>query len=151
MVTTRLADKAADYPAIIAGAYAFAAESGLNEFLPETGDPFEQAVARIIAAPTTEVLLAEHDGAVVGGIGLAYGPYLWNPSLTAVDELFFWVAPSAPQTTALSLLRAAQSHLRSQPLDLVTFASLPSSPAKLGTVYERIGLKPFQTSYVGRP
>lgn len=147
----RPADIEKDQAAILEGAWDFASRLDHAEFLPARSDAFEAGVMRVIGLDCVEVTVAEHDGAIVGGLGVAYTPYLWNPVLTHADELFWWTAATAPTTTALRLIRTVLDRARKKAPGQVigTFKMLTSSPPKIAGVYERLGLRKTETAFMG--
>lgn len=148
--TIRPADLEADALAIVDGARDFISRMDYREFLPADAD-LAAAVGRILAMDQVETLVAEHEGRIVGGIGVLYAPHIWNPGLMAGEELFWWTARAAPAATALRLLRAARASARKRGAAMVTFKSLTSSPPGVDRVYRRMGLRPAETAYVGAP
>jgi len=140
--------KIADIPAIADCGARFVAMSGCADLLPETHGEIVDAIGRLMAIPGVKVWLAEA-GAVLGGLGMIIGPSLWRPSLLHAEELFFWVEPSSPGTTALRLLRAATAEMRAQDVTTQTFFALPTSPRTVQRLYATMGLRPVQTAYLG--
>jgi hypothetical protein len=149
MVKIREAHKTDDLPAIMQGALAFAAESGFAAYLPASYTDFVEAVTTVVFMPCTTVFLAFEGDRCVGGIGILYSRFLWNHALRSADELFWWVSPDAPASIAMRLLRQAHKDAVGK-ADVRTFADLPSSPAKVGKLYENMGMKLAQRTYLGR-
>lgn len=150
MINIRVADKEVDLPAILEGATMFAVEARMGKYLPSSMEDFYKSVARVIFSPTVTVLLATEGDRVVGGLGVSIHPFLWNQDVKSMDELFFWVHPDAPSTTALRLLRSAQSLAKNEGVGITAFAALLTSPSKIGGVYKKMGLEPVQVSFMGR-
>lgn len=122
-----------------------------RDFLPDSDEALMLALGRVLSQPGVTVLVAERGGEVIGGIGLLLAPQLWNPEIIAMEELFWWVAPEAPNVTALCLLRAARRLAQECGVAQVTFKSLTSSPPAIDRVYRRMGLRPVETAYMGAP
>ena len=137
-----------DRAAIMAGAHDFARRMSGAELLPRDRATFEAAVERVLGLPGVAIYLADR-GRIMGGIGILYAPYLWNPDLAWADELFFWCAEDAPAATALRLIRHAEAQMRARGVRGRSFAALPSSPESLEDVYRRMGLKPMQITWAG--
>lgn len=78
----RLADLQRDGPAILRGARDFVSRMDWHEGIPQTDGEIAAALAGL-AAVGLEVMVAEHDGTIIGGIGVIYGPYPWRPALLA--------------------------------------------------------------------
>ena len=149
--TIRPADLSKDALAIFDGAKDFISRMDYRDFLPETDEELMLAVGRVLNTPGVETLLAERGGRVVGGLGLIVSPHLWNPEILAMEELFFWTAPTAPKSAALRLLRAALSLAAERGVSVISFKALTTSPKGVGRAYERLGLRPVETSYMGLP
>ena len=133
--------------AIVEIGKSFAPEAKIQHLM---ADDMHEAIATVIGLDCVRVYLAEDNeqgGGVVGGLGVTIGPWIWNPALTEMSELFFWVRPGAPVTAALRLLRRAFTDAEKQKIDLATFVALPTSPVKVARVYARLGLKPLQHVY----
>ena len=148
-VTIRRADPEADLFHIVEGAALFADEAKMGPFLPADFDDFTQAVARMVNLPSVTVLLATEGERIFGGLGFYVGPYLWNHEVKYAEELFFWTHPEAPKSAALKLLKAAQKEIKAQNAAFQIFSGLCTSPSKIGAVYQKMGLKPLQLSFIG--
>ncbi len=139
----RPADLDKDALAIIDGAKDFAKFTGLDLF--PTGDDFVKAVSRIITLEGFEILLAEHKDKIVGGIGILYVPYLWNPSVLLGDELFWW-CKNAPIKTGKKLLDEAMKNIDKKGA-IPMFRSLENSPKSVEKTYRNYGMFPIETVY----
>lgn len=150
-VTVRKGDPIEDFPAILAGARAFASSIDASDILPPLdSDPFSAAVLRSVQLPGATVFLAEENGVCVGGLGVLVAPFFWNTEEISADELFWWVRPGANPRAAGLLFRAAMSAAKEAGASIVSFSELISSPAGVGRVYKRAGMRPMQTVYIGR-
>ena len=145
----RPSDLEADYTDIIDGAKDFISRMDYTDFLPKTEEGLIFAINRILSLPGVEVTVAEHDGRIVGGIGMFYGPHIWNPDILSAEEIFLWAAKDAPKSAAFRLLRAVIKSIKERGGALATFKKLTSSPSGLGSVYLRINLRPAETSFMG--
>ncbi len=133
-----------DLDEILKGARAFAEQAKVDH-LVDSG--IEESVATLLEMDVVRIYLAETDR-VVGGLGVAIQPFLWNMALTEMSELFFWVYPDSPATAALALLRRVLADAEAERIDLATLVSLPTSSDKVGRVYERLGFRRLQQTYV---
>lgn len=149
MLSVRPADKHADLHVILEGAYLFAHEAGMLPYLPDTPEGFGAAIGRILFLPAVEVLLAFEGDACVGGVGLNFSPFLWNPALLVGEELFLWVLPDAPKAAAFRLIRAAQQRMKERGVTKQVWASLPTSPKAISAVYQKMGLRLMQSTFIG--
>ena len=145
----RLADKKADFPAILRGARNFIARMDFSDHLPSDERSLAEAISRILALDDVDVIVVETDKRIVGGLGMIYAPYLWNPEIVSGEELFFWTAPDAPPTAALALLRFMRRRATEKGAAILNFAALTSSPATIGRAYERLGMQMTQMTYTG--
>lgn len=138
-----------DTPMLLFGIRDFVSRMDYHDFLPTTDDKLVEAVQRLLDLGVVDVLVVEHDEVIVGVIGMIYAPCIWNVEVMLAEELFFWVAPEAPVTTALRLIRGARSRAQECGCSHVVFKSLTSSPAKLDRVYRAMKLRPTEISYMG--
>ena len=83
----RSADLEKDALAIIDGAKDFATRTPINHLLQ--GQSYTDAVSRIVTLPDFELTVAEHKGIVVGGLGIFYSHFIWNPDILVAEE-HFW-------------------------------------------------------------
>lgn len=138
-----------DTDMVLAGMKNFISRMDYTEFLPDSDDKLLAALHKLLNLGCFEVTLAEHEGRVVGGIGMVYAPSVWNDDLTAGEELFWWTDDDAPATTALRLIRDVQRRGREHGDVVWVFRSLTSSPDGVDRVYRRMGLRPVETVYMG--
>ncbi len=146
----RPADRVKDAEAIIAGVCDFVQERMNQDLIPaDTG--FLAAIGReLIVRDDIDILLAENDGGIVGGIAFAYAPYPWNPALLMAEELAFWCRRDAPPKTVPGLLGFAEKTARDRPADLMIMHSLAFCAEGFGNVLCRLGYQPLQSSFARR-
>lgn len=144
----RPANLESDATSIINGAKDFISRMDYTGFLPKTEEGLVSAIGHILSVQGVEVTVAEHDGRVVGGLGMFYGRHIWNPDIESAEEIFWWASKDAPKSAALRLLRAVVKDVKERGA-LATFKKLTSSPQKLDSVYLRLGLRPVETSFTG--
>ena len=149
MINIRAIDLSSDLPMVINGMRDFISRMDYHEFLPDTYEDLVESLTRLISLDCTEILVAEHDGDIVGGIGMVYAPCMWNLKVFTAEELFWWVSKDAPLSTALRLLRHVNSNAVTRGCKLISFKSLSSSPGTLDKVYRQMGLIPIETTYMG--
>lgn len=145
----RAADYDRDAAAILAGARDFIGRMTARDFAPQDDDELARALDFMSTMERFEIFVAEHEGCVVGGIGLLFAPLLWRRNVTAMTEMFIWTAPDAPGTTFLGLLRAAEKRRAALGVGLREYGALESSPPGIERVYARMGLVKTQTSWMG--
>jgi hypothetical protein len=147
----RLADVRNEAEQVLMMARDFISRLDNGDFLPEEKS-FEQYVIEVLSLDHVEVIVAEHDGKIVAGMGMAFGPFFWNPGMIQAEELFWWASPDAPKTAAIRVLKEMLRRAIDTPFEgktVVAFKKLTSSPEGVGALYERMGLKEAETNYVG--
>lgn len=149
MINIRAVDLDSDLPMVIDGMQDFVSRMDYHEFLPDNYEDLVEGLTRLVNLDCTEILVAEYDRSIIGGIGMIYAPCMWNLKVSTAEELFWWVAKDAPLSTALRLLRRVSSNAVAKGCKFVVFKSLTSSPETLDKVYRRMGLRPVETSYMG--
>jgi hypothetical protein len=137
-----------DADSIIVGAKDFISRMDYTYFLPKTEEGLIAAIELVLSIPGVEVTVAEQENHIVGGLGMFYGPYIWNPELVSAEEIFWWAAKDAPKSAAFRLLRSVMRDIKERGA-LATFKKLTSSPEGLESVYLHIGLKPMETAFMG--
>lgn len=148
----RLADVRNESEQIIVGVRDFISRMDFTDYIPEDREWFEKYIIEVLSSDTIEVVVAEDNGIIVAGLGMAYGPMLWNPGLVQAEELFWWAAEDAPPTAALRVLRNIMDRVKdgsNSGRTFVSFKRLTSSPEGVGRVYEKMGLREVETNYVG--
>lgn len=145
-VTIRVADMKRDALAVIDGAKDFASRVSFGSLFPK-GDKFVEAVGNIVLMDGVEILVADHDGLVVGGIGIWYAPFMWNPSLLVGTELFWWAQKNAPFRTGRILFDETMKRIDERGA-LPMFRSLDTSPRGVAKLYQRNGLFPVETVFM---
>jgi len=134
-----------DALAIVDGAREFARSTSLAAWF-RSGDAFVQDIAKIMTLDNLEISVAEHEGKIVGGIGIVYVPFIWNQSILLGDELFWWACPDAPSRTGRALFDCAMQRIDEKGA-VPMFRSLDTSPERIEKFYERQGLKQFESVF----
>ena len=141
-----------DRDQIILGVQDFVDRMDFVEFLPDDRAAFGSYFMSLMAVIDIEVFVVEHEERIVAGLGLFYSPLMWNAKVMHIEELFWWAAPDAPITAAMRVLTFAMRRVKDVPHDgkkLVSFKSLTSSPPGVDKLYEKMGLRKVETSYMG--
>jgi len=115
---------------------------------PKNDDELLKCGGRIFTMDGMEIVVAETEGEIVGGIGMIYGPFLWNPKVKTAHELFMWTKEKASNTTFLRLLREVEKRIKLHKADMIEFTSLSSNPESLKNVYRKMGLFETQSSWM---
>ena len=146
----READFSKDWSAIVNGMWDFVQFAGYADCVPSERNRFETTVLELLRNPVFQVFLAEDGGRPVAGIGVSQMPYLLNPELTMVEELFWWSTDQAPPTAAGRLLHHTVEWARqSSGRNLLMMKRLSNSPEQLEQIYERLGLAHVEISHMG--
>jgi hypothetical protein len=149
----RLADKSRDFPAILAGARAFAWATPAHAralLAPIDSEGFAENLRRFLGIEGAGVSLAVNAaGDALAGLGWFVGPYPLNPARREWHELFWWAAADAPTTAALGVLRHALIRGKAAGATIATAHMLEDSPAGVERVYQRLGLRPVQRTFMG--
>jgi len=135
-----------DALAIVDGAHEFVRYAGISHLCPENEDDFIDAVGRIITLEGAEVLVAEDEGEIIGGFGVLYAPYAWNPSVTVAEELFFDVFKGANSRAWGMLLDEVLKRVDEKGA-IPMFKTLESGTKGLARLYSRRGLMPIETTH----
>lgn len=143
----READLDFDALAIMDGARDFASRIAFRHLLPTDDAVFTEAVGKVLVVKGFELLLAEHDGRVVGGIGILYAPFTWNPERIVADEIFWWAAIDSPFRTGRCLIDEAMKRIRERNA-IPMFHSMNTSPPGVEHLYRKFGLEPVETTFM---
>lgn len=136
-----------DALAIVDGAHDFVERAGLHSLFPSDEKEFIAVIGRVISLEGMVILLAEHEGKVVGGISILYAPYLWNPSRIVGDEIFWWTSKDAPLRTGIRLFEEAMKQIDEKKA-IPVFKKLETSPKGVEKLYLRKGLFPAETAFM---
>ncbi|MFT5440053.1 MAG: hypothetical protein ACI9MJ_001920 [Alphaproteobacteria bacterium] len=146
----RHADREKDYEEIINGIREFVRTHVAQDLIPADAAFLPVIARRFLDRDDVDVMLAEGEGGVLGGVAFFYLPYPWNPTLLMAEETAFWCRKEAPPMTALALLRFAEKTARMRGADLLIMHSLSFFSDRFGTILQRLGYEPFQSTYVRR-
>ena len=147
----RLASFEEDRDQILAGVADFVRRMDYTEFLDEDISVLEASLRTLATANLVDVVVAEHEGEIVAGIGIAYIPFIWNPNVLQADELFWW-ADGSMVTAPIRVLRMAIDLGKERAGDrkmIATFRRLSSSPEGVTTIYRKLGLREVESVYAG--
>ena len=136
-----------DAPSILAMGARFFASTHYTSFASYDED---SALALIEAMTESGVLLvAEHEGVLVGCVGLMVVPFLFDQSKKVAAEVLWYVTPEA-QGAGLgkALLAAVEPACRDSGAVAIQMIHLESSPPQAGALYERAGYALKEHSYM---
>lgn len=146
----RHADRSGDRAAIIDGVRDFVRARFHPNLIPADDGYLESIGRLLVARDDIDILLAENDNEIVGGVAFAYGPYPWNPALAMAEEIAFWCRRAAPPTTVPALLKFAEQAARDRRTDLIIMHSLAFCADGFGRVLCGLGYEPLQSSFLRR-
>jgi L-amino acid N-acyltransferase YncA len=95
------------------------------------------------------MLVAEtEDGAVVGMVGLAVAPFMFNRAITSAHEVVWYVDTAARNSGAgRALLAAIEPACAARGISRVQMVHLTNSPAEAAALYERMGFHLSESCY----
>lgn len=97
---------------------------------------------------TGVMLVAEHEGRVVGMVGLAVVPFMFNRDYLTAHEVIWWVEPEARSSGAgMALMRAIEPACKARGAMTITMMHMHTSPPQAREVYLRLGYTPSEHSY----
>lgn len=139
----------ADIPVIVAMSRKFYATTNYAALTPMSDEAVENIALMLI--DTGVLLVAEHDGAVVGMVGLMILPFTFNPAVTMAAEVVWWVDPAAQGAgVGSALLDAVEPAAAERGADLVQMMTLSTSPPQAVALYERAGYRHSETCFTKR-
>lgn len=147
MINIRPANFDTDALSIIDGAREFSQQTSLASWF-RNGSEFVEDISKLMVLDNLEILVAEHEGKIVGGIGIVYVPFIWNHSILVGDELFWWTK-NAPFKTGTSLFDFAMKRIKEKGARPM-FRALDTSPEHIEKFYERRGLMKIESAFTAR-
>ncbi len=92
--------------------------------------------------------VAEHEGALVGMVGVMLVPFLFNRDHLFATEIVWWVAPEVRGTSvAARLLDVIEVPCRERGAARIQMVHMPNSPPQAAALYERMGYARSEISY----
>ena len=128
---------------------AFFDESGFGAETAFDAETTAATMAHLIDDASGVLLVAETEGLIGMAGALAY-PHYFNADSKTAQELFWWVRPESRGGSAgVRLLQALEAWAKGQGCTTMTMVCLPiDSPAE--RVYQRVGYRPSERSYIKR-
>lgn len=137
-------------PVIIKGAREFSERAAPWMRISKDEATLARIVTYIGSLNGIEILLAEHDGRVVGGAAVLYIPYVWNPLTTVAEKLFWFAFRDAPASTGPLLLEEVMQRVHKQ--DAIPMFRAPiTNRSGIPAAYRRYGLAPVETVFTEVP
>lgn len=136
----------ADVPAVVRMSERFYETTSYSEWA-EFGPETVEALA-VNLAENHVLLLAEHEGQVVGMVGLFVAPFMFNAAKLGAYEVVWWVEPEGRTTGAgKALLSAIQPACEARGCHSIQMVHLHNSPPQAAMLYERAGFRHTESSY----
>ena len=103
----------------------------------------------VIGRPTEAlVMVAEHEGEIVGGLGALKFPMFFS-SVHAAMELFWYVAPERRGSRdAVRMLRVLEQWARTVGCKVLTMIAIAIDGSPAADLYKREGFAPLETHFV---
>jgi hypothetical protein len=146
---------AGDAEALVRLGEDYVAEAGLTdrlatEFCPQSFLSTCEALAR-----TGIMLVAEHDGVVVGMLGAAFIPILWNYKVLQAQETWFYVRPAKRKglrkETSEALLKEYEKRASAKGVQFSGIVQeLGPRRVAVGRLYEAKGYAPAESVFLKR-
>lgn len=113
--------------------------------------PFDATSVAVLCGILQEsgiMLVAEVDDKVVGFVGLATMPFMFNPDYVGAYEVVWWVEPEyQSEGVGKALLEAIEPAAKERGCAFIQMIHLPTSPPKAAALYEKLGYNHSETSY----
>ena len=145
MISIRLANFDTDALAIVNGAREFSQSISLSSWF-RSGDEFVEDISKIMTMENIDIMVAEYNGEIVGGIGIVYVPFIWNHSISVGNELFWCTFSNAPFGTGRALFDSAMKRIEGKGA-VPMFRSHDTSPKHMDKFYKRRGLKKIESVF----
>lgn len=140
-----------DIPALIECGRRFHAEASILENVGVQFDPdaLRDTLVHVIGRPTEAlVMVAEHDGQIVGGLGAIKFPMFFS-SARAAMELFWYIAPERRGSRdAVRMLRVTEQWARTVGCKMLTMIAIAIDGSPAANLYKREGFTPLETHFV---
>lgn len=132
----------ADVPRIVEMGLRLRREPGLREHLSENADALEAVAIGLVSDPSSDLLVAEREGRVVGMLGMMAYPHPMSGQRVA-GEIAFWVDPEH-RGAGVGLLRAGEAWARAHRCPEIEMGS-PNE--RVDSLYERLGYTAIERRY----
>ena len=94
------------------------------------------------------LLVAEHEGEVVGMVGLVVAPFMFNANCRSAHEVVWWVNPEAQGAgIGRELLAAIEPACKEAGAQMIQMVMMANSPPQAQALYERFGYGHSETSF----
>lgn len=95
------------------------------------------------------LLVAEEESGLVGMVGLVIVPFMFNTRLRSAHEVVWYVDPDARRLgIGPALLKAVEPACREKGVDVIQMMNLATSNSATTRMYERMGFKHSESSYL---
>jgi GNAT superfamily N-acetyltransferase len=135
-----------DIPQIVGMAAKFYATTSYSQWSPMCPESVDAIAGTMIDSGV--MLVAEHDDRLVGMVGLAIAPFMFNTAHAVAYEVVWWVDPDAQgQGAGKALLAAIEPACRAAGCSAIQMVHLHNSPPQAAALYERMGFRRTESSY----
>ena len=135
-----------DLPAILAMGARFYATTSYAGVTPYCEESIGNLVGGLIE--TGIFLVAERGGELVGMVGLAVAPFLFNNAINGAYEVVWWVNPEQRGSVlGMHLLRAIEPAAKAKGCRLIQMVRMANSPPQADALYMRQGYAHTETSF----
>lgn len=138
-----------DMPAMLALLADFHAASGMGAVAPYCAESMAATLARMMDNNAAILLVAEHNGDVVGVAGGSVFPAYWNQAQTIGQESFWWADPAHRGRIGPAMLENLEQEARNRGAVRFLMVCLEAlRPTAVGELYRRRGYEALEHSYV---
>jgi len=120
----------------------FASETKYRDLVHVSPEKLSQTLVEISTSPTGVVFVSESDGRVTGMIAMLIFEHPYSGTTTA-SEALWWVDPEH-RGVGLRLLRTAERWAQENDAKIM---QMVAPDERIGSLYERLGYRPVETSY----
>jgi hypothetical protein len=149
---TRYADLNTDRSDLIEIYWDFIEFMGDCTWLPNSVADAEAHFLSLLNMPGVDTIVCEESEKVTAAISTLTSPFVFNPEIIHVEEIFWWAAHDADPRAAMLVMRAAMNWaetLKDKNEVMVTMKRLEKSPRGVRRVYDRFDLSHIETSHSG--
>lgn len=139
-----------DIPEIAALGHKFHAQAGWEE-IEYSREDCAASLTEFMGADCFLCIVAEVDGDILGMASGVLSPVYFNRSHLSGEELFWWVAPDAPQMTGIRLLERLEGLARERGCRTWQMKSLARlNGDRMTRLYERRGYRASEQTFIKR-
>ena len=138
-----------DIPVVIEMTKDFFEEANVPAIFPDGEEERNACIYSVLISPSSHTFVVEDEYGLMGFITYNVAPSVWKPTQLHADEVGLWVDPGSSNFAALKLLRKSREALKEMGVKTYTLCYIQSSPPYISNVYESLGTKLAQVTYMG--